>query len=420
MKYKGERNDKQKRRFKEGMKKMIYSANFIIVSYDKKEDLFIVAVCKKEKVVKVGSFHKGIKDTEKNAVLKIMENNKIKSDSRSLTVKPGICVDLTFSAFQNGQLVNAFFKQFLLPFNWKDCTYEQLTQILKPKKVEITNPDKLLFPKKNTTKQDYINYLETIAPYLLPYLKDRLLTLIRFPHGLFGESFYQKQCPDYAPAFIETWKKDSIDYIVCNNIETITWLGNQLAFEFHIPFETIYSEGKPSEIVFDLDPPSKEYFSLAIVAAKQLKIILDNLHLLSFLKISGNKGIQVYIPLQEKNFTYEETRRFTEFVAHYMVSAEPDLFTIERLKKNRGNRLYIDYIQHSAGKTIIAPYSLRGNEDGSVACPIYWEELTEQLTPNTFTMEFVLSRLNNNENPFADYFDAKNKQPFQKVLDFIK
>ena len=262
-------------------------------------------------------------------------------------------------------------------------------------------------------------YLKEISPYFLPFLQNRLLTTIRFPHGLFGESFYQKQCPDYAPSYVETSMHEGIQYIVCNNLETLLWLGNQLAFEFHIPFETIYSDYMPSEIVFDLDPPSVEHFHMAIQAAKALQQILDRLQLLSFLKISGNKGIQVYLPLPEKTFTYEEVRLFTEFIANYMIVENPELFTIERLKKNRKNRLYIDYIQHSEGKTIIAPYSIRGNKGGFVACPLEWNELTDDLHPSHFSMNVVLQRLHKGINPFAHYFEVKEKQPFRQVLEVL-
>ncbi len=399
---------------------MIYSANFTVVGYNKKENSFIVSLVKNEELIEVGSFHKGLTKQEKETLLQIINQNGGKSDKNSIYVQPGICVQLQFSSFENAQIANASFQEFLLGYNWKKCTYDQLIEKKIAAKVEITHPDKRLFPNNNTTKQQYIHYLEAIAPYLLPFLNNRLLTTIRYPHGLFGESFYQKQCPDYAPEFIMTSRKESIDYIICNSIDSLTWLGNQLAFEFHIPFETIYSEGNPSEIVFDLDPPSKEHFHLAIDAAKMLKDILDSLKLYAFLKTSGNKGIQVYIPLPEKTFTYKESRKFTEFVAQYMVSSKPDHFTIERLKKNRHNRLYIDYIQHSEGKTIIAPYSIRGNNEGSVACPLYWEELTEDLSPKTFTMQHVLSRLNKQADPFENYLKAKTKQPFEKVLDFIK
>jgi bifunctional non-homologous end joining protein LigD len=235
---------------------------------------------------------------------------------------------------------------------------------------------------------------------------------------MLGDPFYQKNKPDYAPDFIQTQMSEGINYIVCNNLETLTWLGNQLAFEFHIPFQTIKAKG-PSEIVFDLDPPSRDYFHLAIKAALMMKEVFDGLKLLSFIKTSGNKGLQVYIPLPENTFSYDDTRKFTEFMAHYLITKEPDYFTIERLKKNRGNKLYVDYIQHAEGKTIISPYSARGNEDALVATPLFWEEVTEELSPLQFPLDSIMDRINKVGDPFQSYFSAKQNQPFHDILTFL-
>ena len=288
-----------------------------------------------------------------------------------------------------------------------------------PEALEITHPDKPLWEKQKIQKADYILYLREVSPYMLPFLKNRLLTVIRYPHGMFGEAFYQKNCPDYAPDFVETYSYEGIDYILCNNLKTLVWLGNQIAIEFHVPFQTIKSTG-PSEIVFDLDPPSKADFHLAIKAAIIIKEVLDHLNLIGFIKTSGNKGLQIYLPLPENEFSYDDTRLFTSFIAEYLISKDPDTFTIERMKKKRGNRLYVDYVQHSEGKTIIAPYSMRGNEHGGVATPLRWEEVDETLDLYTFTMPNALERLKKHGDPFRNYFETKAIQPFAPVLEFLK
>jgi bifunctional non-homologous end joining protein LigD len=236
---------------------------------------------------------------------------------------------------------------------------------------------------------------------------------------MFGEPFYQKNCPEYAPEFVHTHHDDAIDYIVCNNLKTLIWLGNQLAIEYHIPFQTISSKG-PSEIVFDLDPPSKEDFHLAIKAAIMIKEVLDQLNMIGFIKTSGNKGLQIYIPLQENVFSFDDTRLFTSFIADYLISKDPDSFTIERMKKKRGGRLYVDYVQHGEGKTIIAPYSMRGNEHAGVATPLYWEEVHQKLDPKTFTMANALKRIQKQGDPFKNYFQTKAIQPFAPVLKILK
>ncbi|RKJ36171.1 ATP-dependent DNA ligase, partial [Butyricicoccus sp. 1XD8-22] len=176
----------------------------------------------------------------------------------------------------------------------------------------------------------------------------------------------------------------------------------------------------PTEIVFDLDPPSVNEFSLAIEAAVMMKSIFDQFGLVSFVKTSGGKGLQVYIPLPKNAFTYEDTRIFTEFVCTFLCEQEPNWFTMERLKKNRGQKLYLDFIQHAYGKTIIAPYSPRGNEQGLIATPLNWEEINENLTPALFSLPQVIERLRINGDPFREFREVGEKQNFSKVLQNLK
>ena len=279
--------------------------------------------------------------------------------------------------------------------------------------VGITNPDKLLWP--SFTKAEYLTYLSNIAPFMLPGLHNKPLTVIRFPDGIDGEAFYQRNCPEYAPDYISTVQYEDHNQIICSDLQTLLWLGNQAAVEFHVPFST-YDTKKPSEIVFDLDPPSKEDFHLAIKAAQQIKTILDQLHLIGFIKLSGNKGIQIHIPLPHKTYSYNQTKQFTRFIANYLTEKDPNSFTTERLKKKRKGRLYIDYVQHAAGKTIIAPYSARGNKEGLIAAPIKWKELTSTLTPRDYTMKDVRKR---KSNPFSTIDEVRDKQPFKPILDWL-
>ncbi|WP_050979758.1 non-homologous end-joining DNA ligase [Fictibacillus macauensis] len=283
----------------------------------------------------------------------------------------------------------------------------------------ISSLEKPLWPKQQLFKADYLQYLTTVAPYMLPFLKNRPLTSIRYPHGTEGERFFQKNCPDYAPDFIQTALYDNKRYIVCNTLQTLLWLGNQLVLEMHIPFHTS-SSCHPSEIVIDLDPPDAAHFSLAVEAALLIYEVCQKLQLSAFVKTSGNKGMQVYIPLPEQTFTFDDTRLFTTFLAHYLLSKQPTFFTIERLKKNRGNKCYIDYIQHAYGKTIIAPYSTRGNEEGLVATPLYWNELTSSLKPTNFPLASITERLKNKGDPFATFLEAKKQQPFAPVLAWLQ
>jgi bifunctional non-homologous end joining protein LigD len=395
--------------------------NCFITAYEKSNGYFYAGVFQGDAVIAIGQFLFGLKPDEKQALFQIIKDNKTDENSQFIYVEPAICVEVKYLEIYEDQMREPHFHQFRFDLKPDACTYEKFIQQQKnlPPEIEITHPDKPLWETPAIQKIDYIHFLREIAPYMLPFLKKRLLTVIRYPHGIFAEPFYQKNCPDYAPDFVETEMSEGINYIVCNNLQTLLWLGNQLAFEYHIPFKTIYSNG-PSEIVFDLDPPSRDAFHLAIKAAILIKEVLDQLKLISFVKTSGNKGLQIYIPLQENTYSFDDTRLFTEFIAQYLISKDPDSFTIERLKKNRGGRLYVDYIQHAEGKTIIAPYSARGNKAATVAAPLFWEEVNEKLTMERFQITNLIKRVNSDGDPFSSYFQTKENQPFSPVLDFLK
>lgn len=275
------------------------------------------------------------------------------------------------------------------------------------KDVKITHPDKPIWDHINKTA--YLSYLADLSPYLLPFLRDRFLTVIRFPSGIKGEAFYQKHVPPYAPSFIQTHQHKENSYILCNDLSTLLWLGNQLALEFHISFRTV-NEEDPLEIVFDLDPPSRESFPLAILAAMEMKRIFDQFQIKSYPKLTGNKGLHIHIPIVGSGLSFDDTRIFTSFIAKYIVEKNPNTFTTERFKKNRGNKLYVDYVQHADGKTIICPYSARGKEGATVAAPLYWEEVTDTLRIDDFHLSSMRKRISEVGCPFSNYFQQKNEQ----------
>jgi bifunctional non-homologous end joining protein LigD len=392
-----------------------------VTAYDKENGYFHVAVYKEDDIFPIGLVLFGFKPEEKQTLAQFVKQNKTSEDDKYVYAPPGICLEVKYLEWYEGQLREPHFHQFRFDLTAEDCTYNAFYFQQKnfPSGIEVTHPDKPIWKDPSINKMEYLYYLRELSPYMLPFLKDRTLTVIRYPHGLFGEPFYQKNCPDYAPDFIKTFPLEDINYIICNDLKTLTWLGNQLAIEFHIPFQTIYSQG-PSEIVFDLDPPSKDDFHLAIKAATYIKEILDQLNLIGFIKTSGSKGLQIHIPLPENTFSYDDTRLFTAFVADFLVSREPMLFTIERMKKNRGNRLYIDYVQHAEGKTIIAPFSARGREWASVSAPLFWDEVNEHLKIESFTIKNMYDRVRKLGSPFHEYFKTKENQAFEPVLQFLK
>ncbi|WP_243298498.1 DNA ligase D [Bacillus litorisediminis] len=390
-----------------------------ITRLDSKNGYYYIGVLDADHVVEVGYFYFGISKEEKDALNQIIKQNTLSTSGSFYFVEPAICVEVKFlEKIADNELREPHFVSFRLDLKPADCTLEKfrIDLLNLPHEVEVTHPDKPLW--EGIDKVSYLGYMREIYGFIQPFIKDRLLTVIRYPHGIKGESFYQKNCPDYAPDFINTVRHEDIDYIICNDLRTYMWLGNQLAFEFHVPFNTIHENGT-SEIVFDLDPPSRDYFQLAVKAAALIKQQADQLHLHSFIKTSGNKGLQVYIPLP-RTYSYDDTAIFMEFLARSVLLGHEDIFTIERLKKNRGNRLYLDYIQHGKGKTIVAPYSVRGNEEGLVATPLFWDEVNQDLTPKAFTMDVVRKRIRHLGCPFWKFDLVREEQPFDEIIEFLK
>lgn len=390
----------------------------IVTRFDKENGYFQGSIYQDSALIEVVQFKHGFSKEEEQTLRTLFQTKGQLTGGSLYEIPPSIVASIACISFDGSALREPRFSSFLLDADPAACTFQQMLKQLYPlpAAIDVTHPEKPIVPALQLNKADYLLYLRQAAPYLLPFLRERRLTLIRYPHGTGDEFFYQKSTPDYAPDFVLTDEVDDISYTVCNDPRTLLWLGNQLAMEFHIPFETRDTD-RPTEIVFDLDPPSVNEFHLAIEAAKRIKALLDGLFLTAFIKTSGGKGLQVYIPLKKNAFTYEETRQFTAFICQFLCEQATDLFTLERLKKKRGNRLYLDYIQHDAGKTIIAPYSPRGNELGLVATPLEWDELYhDELHPSLFTMPAVIERLKEKGDPFRRMRHLVNDDAFRQVL----
>ena len=394
--------------------------NVILTKFDQLNGFFNGAVYQEDMLMEVVSFKHGLSEEESKTLITFFKSKGTVKEKSIFEIPPSICVTVACIDFDGSKLREPRFHSFQHHLDVTECNWQQMQRQLNqiPESVIVTHPDKPVFPASHITKDDYLYYLQTVAPMMMPFLQDRLLTVIRYPHGVPGESFYQKNYIENLPEFITTQLVDDTHFILCNNLESLLWLGNQLALEFHIPFQPVSSE-QPTEIVFDLDPPSVHEFGLAVDAAIKFKTIMDYFKLTSFIKTSGGKGMQIYIPLPLHTFSYEDTGVFTEFICRFLVQQFPDSFTIERMKKNRGKRLYLDYVQHREGKTIVAPYSPRGNNKGLIATPLLWEEVNEGLTPDLFTIPNIIKRLERMGDPFKNFREVGERQPFRAALDQI-
>lgn len=256
--------------------------------------------------------------------------------------------------------------------------------------VTVSNPDKLLWPEAGITKMIYLQKLAELSPYLLRYCNNRLLTTIRYPGGIHKDFFYQKNTPEPTPDYVQTSERDDIRYVVLNDLPTLLWLGNLAAIEFH-PSLHYVGENLPCEWMVDLDP-SIEDEPRIMEAACYVGDVLSSLGLSSIPKTSGATGVQIIVPIQY-GVTFDELRVIGHFVARYVTEKYPDLFTIERLKRDRDNKIYFDYLQHYSGKTLAAPYTPRARTAASVSTPLTWDEVRSNPHPSQFHLLNISERL---------------------------
>jgi len=268
-----------------------------------------------------------------------------------------------------------------------------------------TNIKKIFWPAESYTKGDLISYYERVAPLMLPYLRDRPLVLTRFPDGITGKSFYQKDAPDFAPAWVRTeriYSRDTerdIAYLVVDDVEMLRYVANSAALPIHVWASRIPSLERPDWLVLDLDPKGAPFTNVVRVALA-LRRILDRLELPSYVKTSGATGLHILLPLGAR-YTYEQCRTFARLLAVMGVEAEPDISTIARPLRARGGKVYIDFGQNGHGQTIVAPYSLRPLPGAPASCPLEWREVTARLDPARFTLKTLPARFDKMADPLT-------------------
>jgi len=279
--------------------------------------------------------------------------------------------------------------------------------------IAVTNPDKLLWPEAGITKLHYIQKLIALSPYLLRYTRNRYLTVIRYPDGVKGKHFYQKNAPQPQPPFVRTAFKDKIDYVHLDSLSTLVWLGNLAALEFHPSFEYIGGD-EPTEWVLDIDPEDENEERLT-EAAGLVGETLAEMGIVSVPKTSGATGVQLVVPIK-RGYTFERLRKLGEFLGTYLSEKHPRLFTIERYLKDRGGRIYLDYVQHASGKSLSAPYTPRARPAATVSTPLTWDEVrAEGIRPSRYTLLTIEQRLREK----GDLIAKTVRQPLDDVLKFI-
>ncbi len=283
---------------------------------------------------------------------------------------------------------------------------------INQQQIPVTNLQKVFWPNDGFTKGDIMHYYSEVWPYLAPHLLNRPVSLVRYPEGITGNFFYQKDVPN-PPKWVETVSITSedriINYVMINNLETLIWSVNLGCIEIHPWLSTIQSLDFPTYIIFDLDPMEPAVFSDAVKIADSIKIILSELSLQSFPKISGATGIHIYLPVSPI-YTYQDTSAFVKQIGEIIIKTFPDKATNERKVSNRSGKVYIDHLQNLKGKTIASVYSIRPFSGAPVSLPLNWKELPDS-HPAMFNIRTVLPRLERLGDLFKPILTLKQTLP---------
>ena len=275
------------------------------------------------------------------------------------------------------------------------------------REIEISRPEKVLFPEEGITKGDLIEYYARIAPRMVPYLRDRPLTLERYPNGINSKRFFQKEISSYFPKWIHTVTVPkaggSVTHVVCNDTATLVYLANQACITPHIFLTRVDKLEVPDQLVFDLDPQSDD-FEVVQATAVAFKQLLDELQLPAFLKTTGSRGLHIVIPLQRRE-KFDSVRSFGRDLAAMIVNQDPRTRTMEQLKANRGNRVFIDTNRNGYAQLVAPAYAVRARRGAPVSVPLDWSELGKKnLRSDSFTIRDVFDRLDKGPDPWREFW----------------
>lgn len=255
---------------------------------------------------------------------------------------------------------------------------------------------KVYWPEDGITKRDMFNYYDQVAEYMVPYLKDRPMSLNRFPNGIHGPSFYQKNVKDKVPDCMATMphtndKGEEKEYLVATNKASLLWMASLGCIEINPWFSRVQSPNNPDFCVIDLDP-DKQHFDQVISAAQEVKKVLDAIGVTAYPKTSGSTGMHIYIPLGAK-YTYDQSQMFAKIIVTLVHKQIPEYTSLERMVKNRSGKMYLDFLQNRPDATIAGVYSLRPKPGATVSMPLDWDEVKPGLTMRDFTIHNAIDRL---------------------------
>ena len=292
--------------------------------------------------------------------------------------------------------------------------------------VELSSADRVLFPEDGITKGDLFAYYRQVAPVIVPHLKDRPFTMKRYPHGIYGEVFFQKQAPKHIPNWIPTRQFRThpreggsrlVDFALVNSSEAVLFMVQNNCIDMNAWYSRVDKPHRPDFVLFDLDPPD-DGFGLAIEVAHLIRELLDELGLPGYVKTSGADGIHVVAPITRRS-TFDQTYHLAERASRLLEQRHPGKVTTEWLKKKREGVL-VDHRQNGWGRTIASVYSVRPKPGAPVSTPLRWEELTGDVRPRDFTMDVALRRVREQGDLFAPALeDPRPLVPAQRALDAL-
>lgn len=272
--------------------------------------------------------------------------------------------------------------------------------------VELSNIDKLYFPHDGFTKGDLIDYYYRIADTMLTHVRDRPITMHRFPDGIEGDDFYQQEASDYFPdwitrASVEKSNGKQITHVVCNDAGTLVYLANQACITPHVWLSRTDRVHHPDRMVIDLDPSGDARHTVRH-AALRLRDVFEDLELTSFVMTSGSKGYHIVVPL-DRSQDFDTVRSVVRAIADALAEREPERFTTEQRKNKRGDRIFLDTVRNSYAHTTVAPYAVRAKPGAPVATPLDWDELaSEKIEPQHYTIANIFRRLGQRSDPWQN------------------
>lgn len=284
------------------------------------------------------------------------------------------------------------------------------------RRVRLSNLDKVMYPESGFTKAGIVDYYARIGEVMVPHLRDRAVTMVRYPDGVDGGSFFEKRCPGHAPSWMRQATIDELTQCVVDDLPSLVWMANMAALELHTLQATASHPDRPTAMVFDLDPGEPAGILDCCRVGLELRAVLDELGLTSVVKTSGSKGLHLAVPLNTDDVTADETKSFALAIGRLLAKRDPRRVTTVMKKENRPGKVFVDWSQNDRHKTTVCAYSLRARSRPTVSAPVAWDEVEHALDADdesalVFETDDVLGRVERAGDLYADNLALHQQLP---------